>query len=160
MTRSCRGLQRWRLRQGLVDSTINMNKTAKEYSALQTEDSAHETVGTSICSAWKVAPKTVWVQTRSPQLAKKLKQVGGYKEVAFGVLGGYLRTFEFKKSLAWARSWIARHTAANEAFLDLPSPQSDPDHSNRSLKGSKRSNAYKPEPASFSEPTEERRLAA
>jgi hypothetical protein len=102
-----------------------MNEKLNEYSALQTEDSAHETVGTSLCSAWKVAPGVVWVQSRSPKLAKKLKQIAGHKQVAYSVVGGYLRTFEFKKSLAWARKWIARHTAANEPFSDQKSFQSN-----------------------------------
>ncbi len=120
-----------------------MKQRSKEYSALQTEDCAHETVGTSMCCAWKVAPKTVWIQSRSPELTKKLKQIGGYKEVAWSVLGGYLRTFEFKKSLAWARKWIARHTAANEAFSDQESSQSDRAHKKGSSDGSRTPRAHK-----------------
>ena len=139
-----------------------MNQQTKEYSALQTEDIAHETAGTSICSAWKVAPGTVWVQSRSAQLTKKLKQVTGYREVAYSVMGGYMRTFEFRKSLSWARSWIDRNATANEAFLDLESPQTAPVRRNGSSRGSKRPNAHKPNGAAIMrlEQPEEWRIAA
>ena len=139
-----------------------MNQKQNEYSALQTEDRAHETVGTSLCCAWKVAPKTVWIQSHSAQLTKKLKQVTGYKEVASSVLGGYLRTLEFRKSLAWARSWIERHTAANEAFLDLEASRSDESRQDASRGGQKAKRAHKSKRASVLklEPQDERRMAA
>ncbi len=126
-----------------------MNPTQNEYSALQTEDCAHETVGTSLCCAWKVAPGVVWVQVRTPALTKKLRQVSGYREVAWSVMGGYLRTFEFRKSLAWARKWIARHTAANEAFFDQESSQSERAHKKGSSDGSSTPKAHKSKEATI-----------
>ena len=77
-----------------------------------------ETVGCHELSAWLVAPGVTWVQTRSPQFARKLSQRGDSHLVVRGVAGGYLRTFEFQHGLAWARRLIARYiqieTATNE----------------------------------------------
>jgi hypothetical protein len=69
-----------------------------------------ETIGTRELSAWKVASGVVWVQTRSPQFARKLSQRSDSRLVARGVAGGYLRTFEFPHGLAWAGRLIARYT--------------------------------------------------
>jgi len=69
-----------------------------------------ETIGNRELSAWQVAPGVTWVQTRSPQFARKLSQRGDSRQVACGVAGGYLRTFEFHQGLAWARRLIARYT--------------------------------------------------
>ena len=74
----------------------------------------NEVTGDRWLCAWPVAPGAVWVQTRLPQLARKLSQRGDSRLVALGVAGGYLRTFEFKHGLAWARRLIARYTTANE----------------------------------------------
>ena len=68
------------------------------------------TVGDRWLSAWLVAPGVVWVQTRSPQFARKLSQRSDSRLVVQGVAGGYLRTFEFQHRLAWARRLIARYT--------------------------------------------------
>jgi len=69
-----------------------------------------ETIGTRELSAWQVASGVVWVQTRSPQFARKLLQRSDSRLVACGVAGGYLRTFEFLHGLAWAGRLIARYT--------------------------------------------------
>jgi hypothetical protein len=69
-----------------------------------------ETIGTRELSAWQVASGVVWVQTRSPQFARKLSQRSDSRLVAQGVVGGYLRTFEFPHGLAWAGHLIARYT--------------------------------------------------
>jgi hypothetical protein len=69
-----------------------------------------ETIGCHELSAWLVAPGVTWVQTRSPQFARKLSQRGDSRQVACGVAGGYLRTFEFRHGLAWARRLITRYT--------------------------------------------------
>ena len=69
-------------------------------------------IGYRELSAWQVAPGLTWVQTRSPQFARKLSQRSDSHQVACGVAGGYLRTFEFHHGLAWARRLIARYTAA------------------------------------------------
>ena len=69
-----------------------------------------ETIGDRELSAWLVAPGVTWIQTRSPQFARKLSQRSDSRLVAHGVAGGYLRTFEFQRGLAWARRLIARYT--------------------------------------------------
>jgi len=71
-----------------------------------------ETIGCHELSAWLVAPGVTWVQTRSPQFARKLSQRSDSRLIVRGVAGGYLRTFEFRHGLAWARRLIARYTAA------------------------------------------------
>ena len=70
------------------------------------------TLGTHELSAWQIAPGVTWLQTRSPQFARKLSQRGDSRLIVRGVAGGYLRTFEFHHGLAWARRLIARYTAA------------------------------------------------
>jgi hypothetical protein len=57
----------------------------------------------------------VWVQTRSPQFARKLSQRSDSRLVARGVAGGYLRTFEFPHGLAWAGRLIARYVKNGKA---------------------------------------------
>jgi len=68
-----------------------------------------ETIGDRWLSAWQVASGVVWIQTRSPQFARKLSQRSDSRLVARGVAGGYLRTFEFPHRLAWAGRLIARY---------------------------------------------------
>lgn len=72
-------------------------------------------IGTRELSAWQPVSGVTWVQTRSPQFARKLSQRGDSRQVACGVAGGYLRTFEFRHGLAWARRLITRYTAAETA---------------------------------------------
>jgi hypothetical protein len=67
-------------------------------------------IGDRWLSAWLVAPGTVWVQTRSPLYSRKLSQRKDTHLVARGVAGGYLRTFQVHKGMAWARRLIARYT--------------------------------------------------
>jgi hypothetical protein len=84
----------------------------------------NETIGDRKLCAWLVAPGTTWVQTRSPQFARKLSQRSDSRLVARGVAGGYLRTFEFHHGLAWARRLIARYTRnemATNAGINSPS---------------------------------------
>ena len=68
------------------------------------------TIGNRELSAWQVASGAVWVQTSSPQFARKLSQRSDSRLVARGVAGGYLRTFGFSHGLAWAGRLIARYT--------------------------------------------------
>ena len=70
----------------------------------------NEAIGNRELSAWQTAPNLTWVQTRSPQFARKLSQRIDSRLVVQGVAGGYLRTFEFHHGLAWARRLIARYT--------------------------------------------------
>jgi hypothetical protein len=69
-----------------------------------------EPIGDRWLSAWQVASGVVWVQTRSPQFARKLSQRGDSRLVARGVAGGYLRMFGFPHGLAWAGRLIVRYT--------------------------------------------------
>ena len=69
-----------------------------------------ETIGDRWLSAWQVASGTKWLQTRSPQFARKLSQRSDSRLVVRGVAGGFLRTFEFPHGLAWAGRLIARYT--------------------------------------------------
>lgn len=68
-----------------------------------------DTIGNRELSAWQVASGAVWVQTNSPQFARKLSQRSDSRLVVRGVSGGYLRTFEFQHGLAWAGRLIARY---------------------------------------------------
>lgn len=66
-------------------------------------------IGNPELSAWQVAPGVIWVQTRSPEFARVLARRSDSRRVLRGVTGGYLRTFEFRHGLTWARQLIARH---------------------------------------------------
>ena len=72
-------------------------------------------IGSPALSAWQPVPGITWVQTRSPQFARKLSQRQDSRLVVRGVSGGYLRTFEFHHPLTWAQRLIARYTAIKEA---------------------------------------------
>lgn len=74
------------------------------------------TVGTSELCAWQPVPGVTWVQTRSAEFARKLSRRHDSRLVAYSVAGGYLRTFEFFHSLAWALRLITRYQRlTNEA---------------------------------------------
>ena len=73
-----------------------------------------ETIGTPELSAWQVAPGVTWIQTRWPRFARKLSRRADSKLVARGVAGGFLRTFEFQRGLAWARRLIDRYQSAEQ----------------------------------------------
>ena len=87
------------------------------------------TIGTTELSAWQVAPSLTWVQTRSPRFSRKLSQRSDSRLVATGVAGGFLRTFEFRHGLSWAKRLITRYTAAtmatNARFSRLAAPLAD-----------------------------------
>ncbi len=68
-------------------------------------------IGTPVLSAWQPVRGITWLQTRSPQFARKLSQRQDSRLVMRGMAGGYLRTFEFRNSLAWAQRLIDRYTA-------------------------------------------------
>ena len=79
-------------------------------------------VGSFALCAWQPVPGITWIQCRFPLFARKLAQRRDSHLVMEGVAGGYLRTFEFRHNLAWARSLIERYirnlTATNEAEAD------------------------------------------
>jgi hypothetical protein len=81
-------------------------------------------VGTRELCAWQPVRGVTWVQTRSPQFAGKLSRRSDSRLVMRGVYGGYLRTFEFRHSLAWAQKLMARYTqdqTVTNAVIKLPS---------------------------------------
>ena len=71
--------------------------------------------GISELSAWQPAPGTTWVQTRSPMHARRLAKRADGRLVVRGVVGGYLRTYEFRRRLSWAERLISRYTGATKA---------------------------------------------
>ena len=56
-------------------------------------------------------PGMTWVQTRHPKRAKRLGQRRDARLVAVGMAGGYLKTFVFRHSMAWAVRLMARYTS-------------------------------------------------
>ena len=77
-------------------------------------------IGDRFLCAWQPVRGIVWVQTRDPKHARRLAKRKDGRLVARGVAGGFLRTFEFEHSLAWALRLMKRYTAdevtANEAL--------------------------------------------
>jgi hypothetical protein len=73
----------------------------------------NETIGCRELSAWQVAPGVTWVQARLPEHANRLAKRSDGRLVVRGMAGGYLKTFEFRHSLAWARRLIRRYTRPN-----------------------------------------------
>ena len=69
-------------------------------------------VGDRDLCAWQPVRGIVWVQTRNPRHARRMAQRQDGRLVAYGVAGGYLKTFEFRKSLAWASRMMKRYLAA------------------------------------------------
>jgi hypothetical protein len=72
-------------------------------------------IGTDQLCAWQPVTHITWVQTRSPQFARKLLQRQDARLVMRGVVGGYLRTFEFWHGLAWAQRLVGRYTRNRKA---------------------------------------------
>ena len=73
------------------------------------------TIGDRDLCAWQPVQGVVWVQTRNPKHARRMEQRSDSKLVAWGVAGGYLKTFEFARSITWAINLMARYTAAQKA---------------------------------------------
>jgi hypothetical protein len=69
-----------------------------------------DVIGTPELSAWQTAPGVTWIQTCSPEYARKLARRSDARLVAVGVAGGFMRTCCFRHSLRWARGLIARYT--------------------------------------------------
>ena len=69
-------------------------------------------VGDRDLCAWQPVRGIVWVQTRNPNHARRMAKRSDGKLVAWGVAGGYLKTFEFQQSMAWAIRLLNRYTAA------------------------------------------------
>ena len=86
----------------------------------------NEAIGGRELCAWQPARGVVWVQTRSPKHARRMGQRGDSRLVARGVAGGYLKTFEFQRSLTWAMRLMKRYmsdvAATNAALSDANCP--------------------------------------
>lgn len=67
-------------------------------------------VGDRELCAWQPVPGITWVQTRNPKHSSPLARRQDGRLVARGIAGGYLRIFEFKRSLTWAARLMARYT--------------------------------------------------
>jgi hypothetical protein len=72
-------------------------------------------IGDRWLSAWQVAPGVAWVQTRLPEHANRLAKRSDGRLVVRGMVGGYLKTFEFLHPLSWAERLIRRYTRQNHA---------------------------------------------
>ena len=77
-------------------------------------------VGDQDLCAWQPVRGVAWVQTRNPNHARRMAKRSDGRLVAYGVAGGFLKTFEFRRSLPWAVRLMKRYTAgevtANEAL--------------------------------------------
>jgi hypothetical protein len=80
----------------------------------------NETIGSRELCAWQPAPGTTWIQCRSPKHANRLAKRSDARLVVQGMMGGYLKTFEFSRPLSWAVGILQRYTqgedTANEAL--------------------------------------------
>lgn len=91
-------------------------------------------VGDRELCAWQPVRGIVWVQTRDPNHARRLARRKDGRLVVRGVAGGFLRTFEFKRSLSWAIGLMKRYTAGevvtNGALGRAICPKTRPDGAN------------------------------
>jgi hypothetical protein len=83
--------------------------------SISTKAPLNSAVGDRALCAWQPGRGLVWVQTRDPKHARRLAQRSDGKLVAYAVAGGYLKTFEFQRSLAWSMRLIKRYTANQTA---------------------------------------------
>jgi hypothetical protein len=76
-------------------------------------------VGDRALCAWQPVSGLTWVQTRNPSHARRMAKRRDGRLVVRGMAGGYLKTFEFWRSLTWAlrlmRRYVAAEMTANEA---------------------------------------------
>jgi hypothetical protein len=75
-------------------------------------------IGNEELCAWQPARGVVWVQAREPRDARRLGQRSDGRLVARGVAGGYLKTFEFRRSLPWVARLMKRYMANGMATND------------------------------------------
>jgi hypothetical protein len=72
-------------------------------------------IGTPELSAWQPVPGITWVQCRAAEHANRLAKRSDSGLVVRGMAGGFLKTYEFRHSLAWAERLIRRYTRQNHA---------------------------------------------
>jgi hypothetical protein len=70
------------------------------------------TIGDSDLCAWQPVRGITWVQTRNWKHAQRLSRRKDGKLVAYGVAGGFMRTFEFAQPMSWAIRLMARYTSS------------------------------------------------
>ena len=70
-------------------------------------------IGADEISAWQPGPSITWVQCRAAEHANRLAKRRDASLVVRGMAGGYLKTYEFRQSLAWAERLIHRYTRKN-----------------------------------------------
>jgi hypothetical protein len=67
-----------------------------------------EVFGNQTLSAWRVAPRIYWIQSRLPAFTRKLQSRDHSKLVMSGVSGGYLRTYEVPISRCAVQKLVTR----------------------------------------------------
>ena len=72
----------------------------------------NEAIGGHELCAWQPVRGVVWVQTRNHSHGRRMAKRRDGRLVVRGVAGGYLRTFEFRRSLTWAIGLMKRYIAA------------------------------------------------
>ena len=81
------------------------------------------TFGSEQLCTWRYLPGICRIQTRLPELARKLSQRSRTRLVGWSVNGGYLRIFQEKIAFWRAKNLVTRYVAAtNGAFSDHASP--------------------------------------
>jgi hypothetical protein len=85
-----------------------------------------DVIGTRDLCAWQTAPGFTWIQTRSPEYARKLSRRSDGVRVAVGVAGGFLRTYCFKHSLRWAAGLISRYLRSGGCTHDVKTAPASP----------------------------------
>ncbi|MFZ0827069.1 MAG: hypothetical protein WAO02_06575 [Verrucomicrobiia bacterium] len=83
-----------------------MNRAAPEKS----RTTLNVPIGTRELCAWQPVPGVTWVQARLPEHANRLAKRLDGRLVVRSMAGGYLKTFEFRHPLSWARRLISRYT--------------------------------------------------
>jgi hypothetical protein len=83
-------------------------------------------IGTTELSAWQPVPGITWVQCRMAEHANRLAKRSDSRLVVCGMAGGYLKTYEFRHSLAWAERLIRRYTRQNHAANERLRPPQRP----------------------------------
>lgn len=82
-----------------------------ETDSARTSTHLNKCVGDRDVCAWQPTAGITWVQTRNPEHARRLARRRDGRLVAYAVVGGFLRTFEFTRPLSWAIRLMARYKA-------------------------------------------------
>jgi hypothetical protein len=78
------------------------------------------TFGNQELCTWQPGRGIVVVQTRLPRHARRMAQRRDSRLIGYGVAGGYLKTFEFRRSLAWAIRLMKRYMSDGKATNAAP----------------------------------------